>query len=789
MDHHTPIFSKNQAQKDPIILIKKYLNLLVQKKYLILLITISFGIIWIIFYSMFLKKPHLYTASAVLRFEDDPRYSARVSAVTDFAQMQTESKLAVLNTKPFLEKVVDSLKYNLILVNPGIDRSKLFKKIEISDSALYGIYSLYYEKNNMKLFYTNKTEKIENKIILTRQLDNQSNIYIDKQGFKLVFDRAIIPKRDELRFMVIPLRGAVGRLNANLQASLDRRTRSILTITYSDFEPNFTAQVTNTVANLFIQQLLEYKRFRTKSVLESLEGQLRVAKTELERSENKLRQFRERNPFLFLSTSGQTVVSELGTQQQDLMKVQQTFVRLSNLAEQKNESGAEDKSLIYQEILSALENTNLSGIAVLSERYNRLITEKNNLLSSNYSPQHPTVLAVDMQIEDLQKDVDQRLSQSLNQFNNQISDLQTSIGNTEINLKKLPRNELLLAELKRDKEVKENIYSSILIRYNEAKVSDASVIPDAYIIDRAESPRVYYGGLIDKAFYLIGFMLGFFIVVGTIIGLDFIDKTVKEADTVQNTLQIRVLATLPVIGEVKEIPDILDSRKKTDPKLITSDYAPHVAGESFRLLRTKLMMENQSDHSSIIVASLNPGEGKSLVSSNLAVTFAQQKISTLIIDCDLRRGVLHNTFAVDKKPGLADALMGSLSVNFEDLTKMIQKTHIPNLHLLSNGIQVPNPSELLGSNRMKEIYNLLKKDFGAIIFDTPPIEFISDALVLSNFVNQMVLVVRYGKTNLTKLNDKIQEFQTLKNNLMGVVINASSELRLKKYSSYSYYQY
>ncbi len=163
------------------------------------------------------------------------------------------------------------------------------------------------------------------------------------------------------------------------------------------------------------------------------------------------------------------------------------------------------------------------------------------------------------------------------------------------------------------------------------------------------------------------------------------------------------------------------------PNLIVSDYAPHIAGESFRLLRTKIMMRNEQPQKSIIIASLNPGEGKSLVAANLAIVFAQQKIPSILIDADLRRGVLHHTFACEKKPGLTDLLIGNSPISFDGIAKMIQKTHIPNLFLLPNGIQIPNPSELLGGNRMIKLYEVLRENFGAIIFDTPPIDIIPDA--------------------------------------------------------------
>ena len=201
------------------------------------------------------------------------------------------------------------------------------------------------------------------------------------------------------------------------------------------------------------------------------------------------------------------------------------------------------------------------------------------------------------------------------------------------------------------------------------------------------------------------------------------------------------------------------------------------------------ILNNNSKNKSLIVASLTPGDGKSLFSSNLAITFAQQKLPTLLIDCDLRRGVIHNSFNCGKKPGLTDVLVSNNPINLPEISRIIQRTHVPNLYLISCGIQVPNPSELLGGQRMKQFHNLLENKFGMIIIDSPPIEFVPDVMVLNSFIHSVLLVVRYKKTNLNKLNEKLREFSNIKDDFRGVVINASSNLTEKEHDSYSYYHY
>lgn len=134
-------------------------------------------------------------------------------------------------------------------------------------------------------------------------------------------------------------------------------------------------------------------------------------------------------------------------------------------------------------------------------------------------------------------------------------------------------------------------------------------------------------------------------------------------------------------------------------------------------------------------------------------------------------------------------LISGKEVNETLIAEAAQETHVPHLYLISSGLQIPNPSELLGNNRMQELLETLKESFQMIILDTPPIEFIPDALALNSFVHNIMLVAREGKTSISKLKYKLNEFSKIGSDFKYVVLNASREVDAHAYNSYSYYNY
>ncbi|MDF2800612.1 MAG: hypothetical protein K0S61_515 [Anaerocolumna sp.] len=205
--------------------------------------------------------------------------------------------------------------------------------------------------------------------------------------------------------------------------------------------------------------------------------------------------------------------------------------------------------------------------------------------------------------------------------------------------------------------------------------------------------------------------------------------------------------------------------------------------EAYKSLRTNLRFTLRNDGcKKLIVCSPVPEDGKSTTSTNLAITIAQANHRVLLIDCDLRKGRLHNFFHVKSTPGISDCLSGIVSIS-----DVIYKTSLENLNLLPMGSIPPNPTELMSSDQMENLIKNLEKDYDYIIMDTPPINVVSDSLSLVKVTDGVILVVREGKTSYTNIERALSKYNFAKANVLGFTLNGSAVNQGKGFKSNYYY--
>jgi polysaccharide biosynthesis transport protein len=272
--------------------------------------------------------------------------------------------------------------------------------------------------------------------------------------------------------------------------------------------------------------------------------------------------------------------------------------------------------------------------------------------------------------------------------------------------------------------------------------------------------------------FLLSMFAGMALSIGIPFLTEYLDHTVSNFEQVESSFRMRGLGIIPKIA-------VADSTHLSLMDTGTSDERNLI--ENFRVIRTNLLSVGaltKAPHV-IMVASAMPKEGKTVVSSNLAISFAQMGTKTLLIDTDLRRGRLHRLFGMRKSPGLSDVLLGELT-----LDDAIRPTGKENLSILSAGQHLETGTELLGSARFAAMMNDLRGRYERIIVDTPPVLGLSETSILQKFVDGVLFVIWSGRTPIRNMKTAIEMLQANGANFYGFILN-----RLDLSATTNYYQY
>ena len=218
-------------------------------------------------------------------------------------------------------------------------------------------------------------------------------------------------------------------------------------------------------------------------------------------------------------------------------------------------------------------------------------------------------------------------------------------------------------------------------------------------------------------------------------------------------------------------------------ELIVASSPKSSVSEAIKTIRTNLQFSSVDNPvKTLLVTSSISGEGKSFISSNLAVAFAQSGLNVLLVDCDMRCGRQHNIFEIENDKGLSNLLLDSIT----KYNSYIKKTKIENLSLLPMGIVPPNPTELLSSEKNKELFKLLSEKYDLVIYDGIPLLELTDSLIMSELVDKVVIVTAYKQIPMELLKDAVKSIEVFKDKIAGVVVNKMPSTK-GKYNNYYYH--
>lgn len=457
------------------------------------------------------------------------------------------------------------------------------------------------------------------------------------------------------------------------------------------------------------------------NTLSYLNSRIGIMQKELDSIEKNIQQFRTENDLVDISAQGQQYLQNVGQSDQQIAELEgqlsilrqlQAYVRSQNTSKLAPSTvGLSDPAL----------NGMISQLADAESRYDnmRQTTGENN----------PMTLQLRDEIERIKPRIAGNIESQIKNLSTKRGTVASSTGRYSSMLRAIPEKERILVEISREKENKKAYLDQLLDQRDKTELSLNATVSDSRIVDDPEATTEPVSP--NKLFvYLISILGG--------LGIALIFITIKEGlnRTILFRNEIENLTNVPVIGEV-----IHDDGG--EPIVISHDRKNFIA-EQFRQIRTSLSyLGISSKKKKVLVTSSIPGEGKSFISANLAISLALTDKKVVLLEVDLRKPKISEIFGMSSaQPGISNFLIGD-----READEIIKRTDVnPNLFIISAGPIPPNPSELILNGRIQELLAYLENAFDYIVIDTAPVSPVTDAYLLSQYCDATLYVVRHGYT-------------------------------------------
>jgi len=552
----------------------------------------------------------------------------------------------------------------------------------------------------------------------------------------------------------------------HVEAGIDS---TIMEIRFTADSPTMAASLANCIAQAYIEYNLDLRIMPYKNSVEWLTGRLAELKDKVEVSEKALQEYKEQKGIVLhqaresiVNQKLQGLVSQLVTMQGVRQEAEAKYHQIQGVINSPEQLSTVP-DIMSNSVIQGLRNEELTLQMKMSD------------LSGKFGPKHPQLIKVKAELEGVRKYLMSEARKMLNSAKSQYEIalnrekfLNRSIEDARGEVLNLSREMVSFRGIADEAETNKRFYETLLKKLQEATLLSGMTVPNIQIIDSAMVSRSPIKPDRSRNILLsvvIGLVGGIFLAMF----VDYMDDSLKNQDDVEKYLKQHYLGMVPSAPGQKVSLDHLSPMH-----------------ESYRTIRMGLKFAaSETPLNAVLITSALASEGKTTTASNLAVVLAEMGERVLLIDGDLRRPSVHSYFGLDNAVGL-----GSVIAEQVDLSSAIKQLENSNLSILTAGPNFPNPSELLSSDRMKEVLSVVREQYSRIIIDSPPIMPVSDPLILSALVDGVIMVSRGGVTSRLPVQKACQSLLNMKAHIIGVVLN---NLKMSKrgydyyYHYYSYY--
>lgn len=577
-------------------------------------------------------------------------------------------------------------------------------------------------------------------------------------------------------------------------------TTDIVAISYQDTDPERAAKVVNAFLESYSQEDVKNNRLEAKSAREFIEAQLPIVEKNVQRAEVKMRGFKEKNRLVDLSSEISSTVSNAKNLEQQISTAQ---VELDSIVAKSKEL---QSSLGVSSKLGVVWSnpTTQQTLSNLQDAEQKLALE-----STRFSGNNPAIADLKSKKAALQALLRRQVGQTLaSQIQNKANNLplaatQQSSVTTLVSIETervgltskiagltkvlefyqkrsaiMPKLEQQQRELDRQLDASQATYKALLTKLQDVRVAENQTAGNSRLISPAlvstdpvapkKANNLIFGGIMGLALASLVSWL-----------LESIDKSIKTTE------EAKVLSGYPILGIIPDfklpvrraLPGASGTSSISSP-IVVRDIPRSSVSEAFRMLQTNLRFLNSDQPlKAIVITSSVPREGKSTVTSNLAIAMAQLDRRVLLIDADMRRPNQHQIWEIANSVGLSNVITGQA-----DFYKAKQ-TVMPNLDVLTSGMLPPNPVALLDSQRMSALIEATTKEYDLVLIDSPPLTAAADATILGKKADGILFIVRVGVSDSGSFAFSKQILEQSEQNILGLIVNGVAA----ENSTYSYY--
>lgn len=686
------------------------------------------GIIWA--YISLRFTPPVYETSALLKYDDKKTEISELININSYYDRKDkiQSETYVIQSRTLLYRAAVKLNYQYSFYRKGtILESETYPNLpfeiqlgELDSSTLFGYEFTISQINKLKF---RLIASFSGTIISNSEYFYGQELQFGKSNFRILKSLLQTNDLDEFILRFNNPKNVMYRLMGGLNVREVGKGINIMSLSFKDTNPVFASDALNAIIGEYRIFDRDQKGIAAAQTIEFIDVQLEKLSGKVKDAEQLLEQYKVGNNILNIEDNKTIAYQRL----RDL-EVQKNIINIQSIAidllEEQVRANKESITLNF-----SMEGSDDKLLAELVNQMNVLLNErikKQSLYADNAIP----IQEIDRQIEEAKKAITLNIRAARDRNNRTVKFLDKQLASAKEELKSIPSAERDLINLNRDFEINQKVYSYLQEKRLEASIAKSAIMPSSNVIDEA-IPSYGIVAPNSKSVYTTAIAISLIISIGLILIARLMNQRIFDKETVE------MITSVPILGVIRTFPGTID---KNSSQILSLSNPKSMFSESVRSVRTNLSFIASDIKSKMIcVTSEVSGEGKSFMVINLASTLSLINKKVVVIDGDLRKSKLHHTFRLKNDWGLTSYL-----TNQCDVDKIIHATHVENLYFIPAGPMPPNPSELLYSERMRQLMSELKERFDYVLVDTAPIGLVSDAIPLVRTSDVNIFVLRSG---------------------------------------------